>query len=63
VVVTPVKGTLEPPKVAVMSELAAKPEPDTVTEEPTSPLDGLKVIVASANVVVAVFVPSVAVTV
>jgi hypothetical protein len=42
--VVPLRVTEFPPKVAVMAELAAKPDPVTVTRVPTLPLVGLRVI-------------------
>jgi hypothetical protein len=57
VLVVPLNVTGIPLNVAVKVELAAKPEPDTVTVEPTGPLlplviviDGVKVKVAEADV-------------
>ena len=60
----PLKVTCDPANVAVIDESAAKPEPVAVTEEPTSPLDGLNVIAGvTVNVAVGVLLPSVTVTV
>ena len=56
--------TAEPLNVMVTVEEAAKPEPETVTVEPTGPEDGLKAInCATVKVALSVLTPSVAWTV
>ena len=53
-----------PPNVTVYAELPAKPVPVTVTLSPTYPVDSDSAIAAwTVNVALALFVPSVPVTV
>jgi hypothetical protein len=58
-------ATALPSYVIVIDAKAANPDPVAVTftDVPTGPVPGVRVMAASVNVVVAVFVPSVAVTV
>ena len=65
VLVVPLMITVDPANFAVRAELAAKPEPDTVTVEPTLPLVGLREIDGvTVNVALAAFeLASVALTV
>jgi len=55
VLVVPLRITEIPPSVAVNPELAAKPKPDTVTDEPTTPeaLVGLVIVIEGITVKVA----------
>jgi hypothetical protein len=55
VVVMPLRGTEVPPIVAVNAELAANPEPEIVTDEPTTPeaLVGLVIVIEGITVKVA----------
>src|SRR5208337_2199379 len=55
VLVVPPRSTEIPPSVAVNPELAAKPKPEIVTDEPTTPeaLVGLVIVIEGATVKVA----------
>jgi len=55
VLVVPLRITEVPPSVAVNPELAAKPKPEIVTDEPTTPeaLVGLVIVIEGATVKVA----------
>ena len=55
VVVMPLRGTEVPPIVAVNAELAANPEPEIITDEPTTPeaLVGLVIVIEGITVKVA----------
>ena len=56
VLVVPLRLTVDPANFTVRTELAAKPEPETITVEPTSPLVGLRDIDGvMANVAIAEF--------
>ena len=56
VLIVPLIGHVIPKNFAVRAELAANPEPDTVTVEPALPLVGLREIdEVTVNVAIAVF--------